>query len=51
MSDLEIMIQEIARIALEHSDVRSYIGHELDIGDEELSKVSDYLESLMNVEK
>ena len=48
MSDLEITIQEIARIALEDSATLRRIGRELDISDEELQRVGQYLNSLLD---
>ena len=47
MSDLKILIEEIARVALEDADIRNYIGHELDVSDEELMRVFDYLSSML----
>ena len=51
MSDLDIMIQEIARIALESEETRHHIGKELGITDSELDQVSSYLESLLIAEE
>ena len=48
MSDLQLLIEEIARIALEDQAMRARIGKELDSSDSELDKVSDYLESHLN---
>ena len=50
MSDLKILIEEIARIALEDEQTRNRIGHELDVSDEELQRVSDHLNSLLEGE-
>jgi len=50
MNDLEVTIQEIARIALEDSNTMARIGHELDISDEELQRVAQYLNSLLEGE-
>lgn len=48
MSDLQITIQEIARIALEDDATMRRIGHELGISDEELQRVGQYLNSLLD---
>ena len=40
---MEILIEEIARVAL--GMVFDEIGHELDVSDEELLQVRDYLEA------
>lgn len=48
MSDLLILIEEVARIALEDRAIRNYIGHQLDASDEELEKAFQYLESKLN---
>jgi hypothetical protein len=50
MSDLDILIQEIARIALEDSDTLRRIGHELDVSDEELQRVGQHLNALLEGE-
>ena len=47
MSDLKILIEEIARVALEDEHTRNRIGHELDVSDEELMRVFDYLSSML----
>ena len=44
----EILIEEVARIALEDRAIRNYIGHQLDVSDEELEKAFQYLESKLN---
>ena len=44
--ELNIVIQEVARVALEDARIKDYIGNELDLSDEELNKVLDYLEHL-----
>lgn len=53
MSDLEILIQEIARVALNHGSLslgdytlRELIGNDLDVSDEELDRVAGYLDEL-----
>ena len=39
MTDINIVLVEIARIALEDEATFNRIGHELDLSDEELNKV------------
>jgi hypothetical protein len=48
MSDLQILIQEVARIALEDDATMRRIGHELGINEEELQRVGQYLNSLLD---
>ena len=50
MSDLslKILIEEIARVALEDKQTRNRIGHELDVSEEELLRVGAHLNSLLN---
>ena len=48
MSDLQILIEEVARIALESQDIRQHIGHELDASDEELEKAYQYLQKQLH---
>ena len=48
MTNLQILIEEVARIALEDVDMRSRIGHELDASDEELERAFQHLESKLN---
>ena len=50
MSDLDILIQEVARIALEDDATMRRIGHELDVSDEELQRVAQYLNNLLEGE-
>ena len=45
MSDLQILIEEVARIALESHEMRRHIGHELGASDEELEKAFQYLDA------
>ena len=45
MSDLKILIEEVARIALESQEMRRHIGHELGASDEELEKAFQYLDA------
>jgi hypothetical protein len=47
MSEIEILIQEVARVALEDSATMRRIAHELDVHDEELQKLAAYLNSLL----
>lgn len=48
MSDLEILVQEVARIALEDGATMRRIGRELDVSDEELQRVAQYLNSMLD---
>jgi len=48
MSDLHILIQEVARIALEDDATMRRIGHELGVSEEELQRVGQYLNSLLD---
>jgi len=48
MSDLQITIQEIARIALKDDATMRRIGHELDMSNEELQRIGQYLNSLLD---
>ena len=48
MSDLDITIQEIARIALEDDATMRRIGHELDISNEELQRIGQYLNATLD---
>lgn len=48
MSDLKILIEEVARIALESWNCRNYIQHQLGASDEELEKAYQYLENKLN---
>jgi hypothetical protein len=47
MSEVALLIQEVARVALEDPATLRRIGHELDVTDEELEKLADYLNSLL----
>ena len=49
MSDLQILIQEIARIALEDEATTRRIAHELGETEEELQRVAGYLNSLLDL--
>lgn len=48
MSDLNILIQEVARIALEDEATTRRIAHELGETEEELQRVAGYLNSLLD---
>ena len=48
MSDLQITIQEIARIALEDDATMRRIGHELDMSNEELQRIGQYLNAMLD---
>lgn len=42
-----VVIEEVARVALEDPEMRSRIGQELDLTDDALVEVWEYLESLL----
>jgi len=42
-----VVVEEVARVALEDPEVRSRIGHELSLTEEQLVEVWKYLESLV----
>jgi len=48
MSDLQILIQEIVRIALEDEATTQRIAHELGETEEKLQRVAGYLNSLLD---
>lgn len=48
MSDLDILVQEIARIALEDEATTRRIAHELGETEEKLQQVAGYLNSLLD---
>ena len=48
MSELQILIQEIARIALEDEATTQRIAHELGETEEKLQRVAGYLNSLLD---
>ena len=48
MNEMQVVIEEVARVALEDPETRSRIGHELDLTDDELVGVWKYLELLLN---
>lgn len=43
MSDIQILIMEVCRLALQDDGMFMRIAYELDITDEELNKVLDYV--------
>jgi hypothetical protein len=48
--EMEVTIQEVARIALEDPEMRSRIGHELDLSDVWMETVFQFLNRLLNEE-
>lgn len=48
MKEMQIAIEEIARIALEDPEMSSRIGHELDLSDEYMRQIFKYLDRLLN---
>jgi len=48
MSDLQILIQEVARIALEDEATTKRVAHELGETEERLQRVAGYLNSLLD---
>jgi hypothetical protein len=50
MKEMQIVIEEVARVALEDAEMSSRIGHELGVDQEELNKIYAYLESLLKGE-
>jgi hypothetical protein len=48
--EMKIVIEEVARIALESKEISSYIGHELDLSQEYLDEVYAVLERLLSSE-
>ena len=49
-NERQIIIEEVARIALEDKDYREYVAHELDLSDEEMEKTYSYLVKLLKAE-
>jgi hypothetical protein len=47
MNDIQVVIEEVARIALENERRMSLIAHELGLDIQELEQVRDYLNSLL----
>lgn len=50
MKEIQITIEEVARIALEDAEMSARIGHELDLSDEWLEQVYQVLEEKLNKE-
>ena len=48
MSDLQLLTDSIAHTALKDRNYRDYIGDQLDLSDEELERVFQYLENKLN---
>jgi len=48
--EIRIVIEEVARIALESAEISQYIGRELDLSQEYLDEVYVVLEGLLNKE-
>ena len=46
-NERQIIIEEVARIALEDKDYREYVAGELDLSDEEIEKTYSYLVKLL----
>lgn len=49
--EFRLVVEEVARIALEREDISSYIGRELDLSDEVLNEVYAVLEKKLEEEK
>ena len=49
--DVNLIAEEVARIALDDHRLRSFIGHELDLSDEVLEFVLEKLEGKLNDSK
>ena len=47
MKEMQTLIEEVARIALEDPDEREYFARELGLEEKDLKEVSEYLESLV----
>lgn len=43
MSDIQIIMMEICRIALEEQDIYHRIAHELSLSDDEMERVRDFV--------
>lgn len=50
LKEVQVEIEEVARVALEDPEMRSRIGHELDLSDEYLVELHRFLESYLNEE-
>jgi hypothetical protein len=46
-NERQIIIEEVARIALEDKNYREYVAQELDLSDEEMEKTYSYLVKLL----
>ena len=58
MSDLDLIIKEVARVALQHGylhlgefTLKEFIGRELDLSDDELARALTYLETTLGESK
>jgi|LakMenE18May11ns_1017448.scaffolds.fasta_scaffold9939343_4 hypothetical protein len=49
-NERQIIIEEVARIALEDKDYREYVAHELDLSNEEMEKTYVYLVKLLKAD-
>ena len=49
--EFKVVVEEVARIALEDQRIRDYIGNQLDLSDEELETVYQRLEAMLNEEQ
>jgi len=50
LREVQVEIEEIARVALEDPEMRSRIGHELDLSEDYLEMLHKFLESYLNQE-
>ena len=50
MKEMQVLIEEVARIALEDAETSSRISHELGVEEKELDVLYAYLESLLKKE-
>lgn len=48
MKELQVMVEEVARIALEDEATLTRVAHELGLEEEELQRLSGYLNSLVD---
>ena len=49
MSDMYLLIQEVARLALQNAAMTEHIAQELDVHTEELQQLGAYLERVLNL--
>jgi hypothetical protein len=49
-TEYQVVVEEVARIALEDMRYRNYVAHELDLSDEEMEKAYQYLCQLVRDE-